>query len=1201
MALALCLMFGSAASLPDGVFETSTSISLSASANGGPAHFVSGDYEYQLLEDGTASITGYKGTATKLTIPSKLDDKIVTEIGGFGGMDYDCTKLKSITIPSSVTSIGDAAFIECTNLENITIPSSVTSIGGGAFTGTKWLKNQQEKDPQVVVNGILIDANKCKGKVTISSSVKTIGNGAFMDNENITSVTIPKSVTSIGSGAFFNCTNLENITIPNSVTSIGGSAFSETKWLEKQREKAPLVIVNGIVIDGKNCKGKVTIPSDVKTIGDQAFGYNENITSITIPDSVESIGEWAFNGCSGIKSITIPDSVTSIGSWAFSNISITSVTIPGSVSSIGEDAFQGCSKLKKVTIKDGVTRIDGAAFYECENLESITIPNSVTSIGRVAFELCRNLKSITIPGSVINVGEFAFNACSNLSSITIEEGVTSIGNSAFCNCNATSVTIPKSVTSIGEGAFGYIWNENPKIEDFKIYCYKDSAGEKYAKDNEFDYEIIKEDYEYKLLDDGTIEIIKYNGLDKDVFIPETIDGKKVTSIGENAFQSCTAVSITIPQGVTNIGKMAFDTCTSLTSVTIPNSVTSIGESAFGHCGKLTSITIPGSVASIGKCAFVFCSSLKSVTLSNGLKELGDSAFSKCTSLESITIPASVEKFDTQVFTECTKLASVTIENGVKTIGNGAFMDCTALKEVTIPNSVTNIEFLAFAYCTSLEIITIPSSVTSIGKEALGRSISDKKCKILCYKGSAAEKYAIDNKHEYELLGLEHVEAKAATCTEDGNIEYWKYDGKFYSDEKATNEITEADTIVKAVHKFEDKWTVTKEATCTQAGSEERVCTVCGGKEEGGTETREIKAKGHKFDKEWTVVRTASAGKPSLRVRYCVNCKGEEEGGMQEKEGSTTLEKERVYGDNRFKTSLAIADQLKNANNGKDFENIIVASGADFADALSASYLAKVKNAPILLVANKATAVINETVDYISKNSVKGANVYIVGGTSVVPSSMISDLKKLGFKAKRLAGNNRYDTNIEVLKEAGVTNEKILIASGMDYADALSASAVGLPILLVAGKGKSLTPNQKAYLNSLKDVTVDKGAAPLSYAYIIGGTGAVSADIFKQAKGYFAGVSRVYGSNRYETSVKVAEKFFKNKAPATVAVAYGMNYPDGLCGGPLALAYNCPLILTINQKPDAAVAYAKSIKAKSVVAFGGKQLISLETMNKILGK
>ena len=141
--LALILVLGSATALPQNAFIDSTGISVSA--NGGPAPFVSGDYEYQLLEDGTASITGYKGTATKLTIPSKLDDKKVTAIGSLGGMINDCAKLKSITIPSSVTSIGDAAFIECTNLENITIPSSVRASAAVLLREQNGLKTSRKK------------------------------------------------------------------------------------------------------------------------------------------------------------------------------------------------------------------------------------------------------------------------------------------------------------------------------------------------------------------------------------------------------------------------------------------------------------------------------------------------------------------------------------------------------------------------------------------------------------------------------------------------------------------------------------------------------------------------------------------------------------------------------------------------------------------------------------------------------------------------------------------------------------------------------------------------------------------------------------------------------------------------------------------------------------------------------------------------
>ena len=167
------------------------------------------------------------------------------------------------------------------------------------------------------------------------------------------------------------------------------------------------------------------------------------------------------------------------------------------------------------------------------------------------------------------------------------------------------------------------------------------------------------DYEYEVLDDGTVEISKYTGSDEEVTIPSTIDGKKVTSIGEDAFYWCTSLtSVTIPNSVTSIGAWAFESCESLESVTIPNSVTSIGRSAFCYCTSLTSVTIPNSVTSIGAWAFW----------------------------------------------ECTGLTSVTIPESVTSIGEWAFSDCTSLTSVTIPNSVTSIGYWAFGYDSHMNII-----------------------------------------------------------------------------------------------------------------------------------------------------------------------------------------------------------------------------------------------------------------------------------------------------------------------------------------------------------------------------------------------------------------------------------------------------------------------------------------------------------------
>ena len=224
-------------------------------------------------------------------------------------------------------------------------------------------------------------------------------------------------------------------------------------------------------------------------------------------------------------------------------------------------------------------------------------------------------------------------------------------------------------------------------------------------------------------------------------------------------------------------------------------------------------------------------------------------------------------------------------------------------------------------------------------------------------------------------------------------------------------------------------------------------------------------------------------------------------------------------------------------------------------------------------------------EYIKKNAASNATVYIIGGESAVSAQM--EQKLGGFTVKRLAGRNRYLTNLAVLKETNLTNEELLVAFGGNYADALSSSAVGKPIFLVAGSG--LTADQKAYLSTLRSTT----------ATIIGGTGAVSARIEKELKKSFKTVNRLGGANRFETSVLVAKHYFKD--PPTIALAYGLNFPDGLCGGPLAMTYECPLILTVSNNYTAAKAYAKQIKATNTVTFGGPSLITDAALKGILGK
>ena len=212
---------------------------------------------------------------------------------------------------------------------------------------------------------------------------------------------------------------------------------------------------------------------------------------------------------------------------------------------------------------------------------------------------------------------------------------------------------------------------------------------------------------------------KYSG---EVIIPESVvyegTAYSVTSIGDNAFASCYAMSsVTIPNSVKSLGNSAFDGCTGLTSVTIPNSVTTIGDNAFAYCSGLSSVTIPNSVTSIGGSAFYYCSGLTSVTIGNSVKNIGDYVFAYCSSLTSATIPNNVTSIGLEAFRNCSGLTSVSIPNSVRSIKDRAFYNCSRLTSVTIPNSVKSIGNSVFYYCSNLTSVTIGNSVTSIGDQA----------------------------------------------------------------------------------------------------------------------------------------------------------------------------------------------------------------------------------------------------------------------------------------------------------------------------------------------------------------------------------------------------------------------------------------------------------------------------------------------------
>ncbi|MBQ8858036.1 MAG: glycoside hydrolase N-terminal domain-containing protein [Lachnospiraceae bacterium] len=286
---------------------------------------------------------------------------------------------------------------------------------------------------------------------------------------------------------------------------------------------------------------------------------------------------------------------------------------------------------------------------------------------------------------------------------------------------------------------------------------------------------------------------------------------------------------------------------------------------------------------------------------------------------------------------------------------------------------------------------------------------------------------------------------------------------------------------------------------------------------------------------------------------------------------------RLSGTTRYETGYKVADALKEELGVDKFDAVVVATGKNFADALAGSYLAVQKNAPIILTNGKDDNVA-QLHEYIAANVVAGGKVYILGGDAAVPASVEAID---GYDVVRLSGKSRYETNIVILEEAGITGDEIIVATGKTFADSLSASAAKLPILLVK-PGTSLNEEQHAIAETARGGKI----------YIIGGEGAVSADVAAELAAY-GEVVRVSGKTRYETSVAVANTFFADVEEAVAA--NGKNFPDGLCGGPLAAAMDAPLILTADGKTDAAVDYMAENAIASGFVLGGTGALADESV------
>lgn len=562
-------------------------------------------------------------------------------------------------------------------------------------------------------------------------SVTEIGEGAF-NNKNISgTVTIPNSITKIDSNAFAN-NNITTLDLGTGVQSIGDDAFSL-----KQDDTHP---DRGI--------SKVNIPNSVISIGDRAFANNQ-IKQLQLGDpasnsSLDTIGADAFSGNQISSTVIIPDSVTSIGDRAFANNDITTLDLGKSVKTIGDDAFSRNTKTNSHN-----------------NISTVVIPDSVTSIGTWAF-------------ANDNIKQLQFGDSASDSNVNIE----AIGAGAFSGNSISGVVlIPKSVKSIGQYGF----------DSSVTVVAKDAAGNHWQpvmdQNGNIAYTLLT-DYDYDLNSDGTYTIKSYTGdLQKylgteskdgqitNLTLPSTYNGKKVTGIGDNAFNDKNITgTVTIPDTVTSIGQDAF-TKNTISSVVLGSSVRTIGQDAFSVNQISGSITIPDSVTSIGVRAFAE-NWISGVKLGNHVQIIGNDAFARDKNLPktshnqisgTVVIPDSVISIGARAFAnnQISQLQFVDSTSKLEAIGVDAFSGNQISGTLTIPNSVNVISMNAFAN-NQITALVLGQNIKEIGLYAFD---SNDISKIASAKSMVSDQY-LRGQHAIVLVpvnvkGNQILDVKAA--------------------------------------------------------------------------------------------------------------------------------------------------------------------------------------------------------------------------------------------------------------------------------------------------------------------------------------------------------------------------------------------------------------------------------------------------------
>ncbi len=682
-----------------------------------------------------------------VVIPEEIEGKKITSVAVSGFEDVG--NVQSVTLPDSVTSIGQRAFRNCTDLEVVLGGENVETIDSDAFDNTVWDNNLPAGEVYLgktlykYASSIFVET-----AIEVEEGTVGIAAGAFLNQPNLVGITFPESLKYIGSYAFGadseqNANALSEVVLPDSVEEVGDAAFRyapiESLVIGKGVEyigakafvggnityleyNAPDAVIANATFDGMTAPATVKVSSEVKEFPANLFKGWKGIVSVDLGTGITVLPANAFDGLENLAALKFGD-LTRIGNNAFRGIAVPELTVPATVTRIGASAFANNTALKKVTYNAvDTTAPDSyfAAFKGCDHLEEVVIGDTVKVIPKQLFYCQDSVTRLTLGSKLEKIGYQSFYGTGLEGKLVLPSSLKELGDSSFAAADdsaaetfgsknemrLTKVTIPATLERLGANAFArntYLtaldWYAT-HVENFAYSERVNSPGTFYSAFNGC------KELKYVTIGSGTYDA--------------------VTELPAKFLQGCSAVESIDLNRVTKINSYAFDGCTRLTDVGTNNlsQLTTLGTDALKGTAWYNELASVDGPIYIGKILVGFGGTMEdgyALSIKSGTTTIADAAFQGKSKLTSITFPTSVTTIGTNAFYNCTGLTGeLKLGTGILEIGQSAFYNCNKLTKITWNSRLQTIGENAFEDCKLTEMVEdfkIPKSVTKIGSGA----------------------------------------------------------------------------------------------------------------------------------------------------------------------------------------------------------------------------------------------------------------------------------------------------------------------------------------------------------------------------------------------------------------------------------------------------------------------------------------------------